>query len=315
METRSTITLFGRTKKIAIIGGGANGLSTVLNLIERGADPKNIEIFTEKTEDTTSYRSGAILSTASVLDVIDPKLEKLYWDINLITFNVWKAINDGVIWPKLAKGVKPVKAYFGAEKEYGCIETDSGLDIFVDLNLIPKPELVYLKFNNTYNLMRKYNSYYFNAYKLMNALYEMVRDDYKVKINIKKVEKYAEIDKRFDIIFNCTGVTNKIEGEKDKDILPIAGHLVTLKGQPIKDFDYIIYSHYIYKEDVGKYKYHEAPLFYFMLKTDDVSYGGLLGGTLLNNYTGGDQEKDEKEYKGILRRALEIFGEDASNFI
>jgi hypothetical protein len=303
------------SKKIAIIGGGANGLGTVLNLIARGADPKNIEVFTEKTEDTTSYRSGAILSTASVLDVIDPSLEKLYYDINYITFNTWKSIDDGEKFQKLKTGLKKVKAYFGAEKDYGTIETDSGMDIFVEAGMIPKPELVYVKFNETYNLMRKYDSYYFNAYKLMNALYDMVRNDYGVKINVGKIEKYSQIDSKFEVLFNNTGLNNRIEGEKDKDILPVGGHLITLKHQNISAFDYIIYTHYIYKEDVGKYKYHEAPLFYLMLKTDDVNYGGLLGGTLSDGYDGGDSERDEREYRGIIRRTLEIFGQDAAKFI
>ena len=46
------------------------------------------------------------------------------------TDTITKMLSDaGKIFQKLRFGIKKVKAYFGAEKDYGCIETDSGLDI------------------------------------------------------------------------------------------------------------------------------------------------------------------------------------------
>jgi hypothetical protein len=280
-------------------------------LVNKGINPDNIEIFCEKMDDLTSHRSGAILSTASVLEEINSDLKKLFDEINIDSYTVWDKIEKGYLFPKLKEGVLRVKAYFGAEKEWGTIQTDSGLDIFVEKGIIPPPELVYLKFNNRLNLMNKYDSFYFNTFKLMRAFSDIILNDFKIKINIGKLENFNQIDNKFGVIFNCSGLGNMSNFSKDPDIIPIGGHIVTLNHQNIKKFNYVIYSHYIYKEDIGKYKYHEAPLFYFMLKTDDKSFTGLLGGTLINNYSGGDENLDEAEYKGIMRRTLEIFGENS----
>ncbi len=304
------------TPKIAILGSGAIGLATALLLIHKGIPSTNIKILTKNDKDSTSHRSGAILSTASVLEKIDPELEKIYYDINIDTFKIWEKIHNGEIFQKLQYTIKKIKAYFGAEKEYGCIETDSGLDIFVDNGLIPKPELIRLKFGNTENLMRKYDSYYFNTFRLMKCLNEYIREDFKIPIDIKEVNEFESlVEEGYEYIFNCTGVENLNKFNFDTDILPIGGHIVTVKNQKISDFDYVIYSHYIHKEDIGKYNIINAPLFYFMLKTDDKTFSGLLGGSLLNNYDGGDKEKDEYEYKQILKRTLEIFGEDPNKFL
>lgn len=250
------------------------------------------------------------------MEKIDPVLEKIYNEVNIETFKFWEKIHNGLIFQKLRFAIKKVKAYFGAEKEYGCIETDSGLDIFVENGLIPKPELVRLKFGNTENLMWKYDSYYFNTYRLMKTLNEYVREDFKIQFINREVKEFEELSQEgFDYIFNCSGVENLVKFNFDADILPIGGHIVTIKNQKISDFDYVIYSHYIHKEDVGKYTHTNAPLFYLMLKTDDKTFSGLLGGSLLNNYDGGDIEKDEFEYKQILRRTLEIFGEDPEKYL
>lgn len=184
--------------------------------------------------------------------------------------------------------------------------------MFVKEKLIPEPELVKVKFGDRLNLMRKYDSFYFNTFKLMRGLNDYIRNDFKIKMIQKEVKDYEEL-KEFDYIFNCTGIANRDLLNKDKHIVPIAGHIVTIKGQKIYDFDYIIYTHYIHKEDVGKYNYHNAPLFYYMLKTDDKNYTGIFGGSLIDNYSGGDNEKDEVEYKGVLRRAYEIFGEEKNS--
>lgn len=304
-----------QSKKIAVIGAGANGCATVLKLVERGVDPKMIEVFCDNMTDTTSHRSGAILSTASIIDPINPEYERTYEEINVDSFLEWEKIYKGKVFPKLREGVTPVKGYFGAEKEWGTIETDSGLDIFVAKGIIPPPELVYVKFKNRYNLMRKYNTYYFNTYKLMRGFYDMIQNDLKIKINFGTLKSFEEISPEFKLVFNCAGVENNNNLQKDDDILPIGGHIITLKHQDMSQFDYIIYTHYIYEEDKGKVSYADAPLFYFMLKTDEVSFGGLLGGSLMNNYTGGNEEIDEKEYKGVMRRTFEIFGENPRKFI
>jgi hypothetical protein len=296
--------------KIAIIGAGCNGCKTALLLIEKGVSPENIEIFSDDLEWTTSHRSGAILSTASVLEEIRPELKKIYDDINVNSFTTWDDIEKGKRFPKLQKGIQKVKAYFGAEKDYGTIVTDSGLDILCEKGLIPQPELVYVKFKNQLNLMKKYDSFYFNTYKLMKGFYDILFNDFKIKLTRKKLNSFNEIPDEYKLVFNCSGLSNSKDLRQDEDIYPIGGHIVTLRNQEIKKFNYVIYSHYIAKEDIGKYNYSNAPLFYLMLKTDDESFSGLLGGSLMDNYSGGDQKIDEKEYQEILKRTLEIFGEN-----
>jgi len=302
--------------KIAVIGSGCVGCGTILMLIERGVDPTRIELFTEKLEGTTSHLSGAMLSTASVLDRIDDELNKIFQEINVDTYITWQKIFNGEIFSKLQHGVLKLKAYFGAEKTFGTIITDSGLDIFVDNGLIPPPKKVYVKFKERLNLMSKYEGcFYFNSFKLMKAFYDMIFNDFKIKVNLGRLSDFHELPKEFNTIFNCSGLSNSSMWESDHDIHPIGGHIVTLKGQEINKFDYLLYTHYIYEEEIGKYSYHNAPLFYFMLKTDDVSYGGLLGGSLMHGYSGGNETVDQIEYKGILRRTFEIFGEDATGLI
>ena len=230
--------------KIAIVGAGCNGCKTALLLLEKGVRPENIEIFCDDLEDTTSHRSGAIMSTASVLEEIPPELQKIYDEINIDSFLSWDEIEKGKKFPKLKEGVLRVKAYFGAEKEYGTIVTDSGLDILCEKGLIPQPQLVYVKFKDRFNLMKKYESFYFNTFKLMRGFYDMLFNDYKIKLNKVKLDNFNEISEKFGIVFNCSALSNKAHLRNDDDIYPIGGHIVTLKGQDIKNFDYVIYSHY-----------------------------------------------------------------------
>lgn len=313
VENTNNVILTGN--KIAVIGAGCIGCATVLMLINKGVEPSNIEIFCEKMDDLTSHRSGAILSTASVLEEVDPKLKILFDDINIDSYLIWDKIFKGELFQKLKHAILKIKAYFGAEKEWGTIMTDSGLDLFVEKRIIPPPETVYVKFENRLNLMKKYDSFYFNTYKMMKSFYDIIVNFYKIKVNMGRINSFDEIDSSFKSIFNCSGLGNMDTIKKDSDIIPIGGHIVTLKNQDIYKYNYAIYSHYIYKEDIGKYKYHEAPLFYFMVKTDDETFTGLLGGSLINNYSGGDEKLDEIEYKGILRRTLEIFGQDSSKLV
>lgn len=313
--TEKNITDNFNNNKIAIIGSGCVGSATILNLIEKGVKPENIQIFTKQMGDTTSHRSGAFLSTASVLDKIDPELDRLNTEINIESFKVWEAIERGEKFPKLREGTLKVKSYFGAEKEWGTIVTDSGLDIFVEHGLISEPELVKVKFNERYNLMRKYDSFYFNTFKLMKAFYDYILYDYQIRVNFIEVKEYSEIDESFDIVFDCSGLANQNLFNNDKDILPLAGHIVTLKGQDISKMNYVIYTHYIYEEDIGKYSYADAPLFYFMPKTDDKTFSGILGGSFVRNYHGGEKKIDDFEFHGVVRRTLEIFGEDVSKYL
>lgn len=297
-----------KEKKIAVLGGGCMGCATVLMLLEKGVDPKNIEIICEDTVNIASNRSGAMLSSASMLETLEPNIKKLFDDIQIDSFLMWEQIHKGKRLKKLQEAILDVKAYFGAEDEWGTIHTDSGLDVFVEKGLMPKPELVYVKFGDKYNKMNKYDCYYFNTYKLMKAFYDIIENDNKIRITKKRIESFSEINSSFNVVFNCTGLGNQTHFKKDPDIHPIGGHIITLKNQEIHKFNYVLYSHYICQEDVGKYNYTNAPLFYFMLKTDGSSYGGLLGGSLMGNYAGGDSLIDEKEFKGVMRRTLEIFG-------
>jgi hypothetical protein len=156
--------------KIAVIGAGCVGCATILLLIDKGVHPSKIELITDKLEDTTSHRSGAMLSTASVLEKIDDEIMNTYNEININTYLTWQAINNGEKFDKLKEGVTRLKAFFGAEKEWGTIETESGLDIFVEHGLIPPPEIVEVKFKDRINLMRKYEGcFYFNPFKLMSS--------------------------------------------------------------------------------------------------------------------------------------------------
>ncbi len=51
-----------------------------------------------------------------------------------------------------------------------------------------------------------------------------------------------------------------------------------------------------------------------MPKTDDKSFFGLLGGSFVKDYHGGDKQLDKKEFNGVIRRTLEIYGENTESF-
>ena len=296
---------FSKDEKITILGAGIVGCATALSLIDKGH--YNIEIISEKFEDTTSHLSGAFFGVFLGSFSFECHKEKqAFEEVITETYLKWEKIHESRLFG-INKGISKIDIYMGAEQKNGPIDSNNNelLGILIDKGLIKKSQLVNLCINSKVShKMYKNQTYYFNTNILLEEMYSILNNK-NVKFTRRKVESLD--DKCLNnIVFNCTGLGNR-ELVKDKDIDSIAGHVVYLKNQEIKDTNYLIISDYIipYKSDDNPI----TGLFYYMPKHyNEIT--GLLGGTYIKGYEGGNNDIDKHSFELILKMANHFFGLD-----
>jgi hypothetical protein len=286
---------------ITIIGLGCMGLATAILLYERGF--KRLNIIGEKMEEIASLQAGGYFSPSSTFIKSMEDSTKVA-ELTRKTFKKYREIVEGK--NKLfKKGVQEVFVYAGAEKEIGTIETYSGMEELADEGLIPPAEMVNVTFGpgTKTHKMKRFKTFFVNPMLIMTDFLEMIKAR-KIPIVKRKISSFTEVTTK--VIFNCTGLGSK-ELAQDPDVLPVLGHLITLKHQDITKLNYIIYTKYTTTPIKTPEDKEKAATIYFMPKN-----GGVVGGTYIPNNWGKDNDLNVKEFKALVERCQDFFGINAA---
>ena len=162
--------------------------------------------------------------------------------------------------------------------------------------LIELPHKVTIDFGNgkSYSVMN-YTTIFINSSVMMQELYRNVQE-LGIKLVRAEVESFESVEEL--VIFNCAGMgAKKLTG--DKRIIPVQGHLITLKNQPhLEQLQYMINVKVTMLNAKG-------------LPRDELIYyapkeSGILGITFLRGQD--SLTANQHEFDRLLERCQNFFG-------
>lgn len=271
-------------KPITIIGAGCYGLLTAITLARKGysvnivaADTDNIPsnkaagfFFPRPRKSSTLQETATFLSTG------------------IESYRTYLTIINGT-HPFISQGPKLLPGYFG-------IDIDPGLAPYIEHGLIDAPKQVTIDFGNgkIYQAM-EYKTLFINSGAIMQELYRNIQD-LGIIIEKKHITSFDEIE--HSVIFNCAGLGAK-NLTHDKKIIPVQGHLITLKDQPdMHALQYMINMKVTMTNSDGKKR---DELIYYAPKES-----GILGVTFIRGQD--SLTANSHEFDRLLLRCHDYFG-------
>jgi len=277
---------------IAIIGAGALGLFTSLELTNRGYT--DLTIYAEAFNDLTSHNAGGLLAPVSMDN--NPKFQEI---INQVGIEAYKFYKDIALKKnkQIPNGARIVPTYFPTREE-------SGLEPYVGKVMQPaKDVLVDFQNGTTHKMVVYDDGIFMDTASLMDSLTKILKKS-KVKFVKRKINDFAEVTQ--NVIFNCTGNGAKALS-KDDQMLSVQGHLVMLKDQNPKDIDYMMLFYFDNAKTKNnqnvKRSFYIFPKKLLHAKPRDV---GVVGGTFVE---GADKSTpNEEEFEIMLEGARRFYG-------
>jgi D-amino-acid oxidase len=305
-SVNSALSLFEQTQPnrnsaIRIIGAGCMGLAAAIELASRGYLVAGI--FTKSLYDMPSWRTAGYFALVSVLTSATE--EDSLFEMGLNTFKTYQKVEQGMHPYISCDAVHFLPVYCSTK-------TLTGLEKFAAQGVIPPPEPVSLDFGNgvKHHDHLKYMTYFLNTTELMQ---QMTAEISRLNIPIieKTVHSFEEIQEK--VIFNCSGIGAKELNEDDK-MIPVRGHLMTLKSDAGHDhMKYMIYTT-VMQEGKEEYVYlFPKDRIVLSENSKGIPCAGVLGGTFIahaNKLSIEDQKKlDAEEFQRLLdRHNLFFFG-------
>jgi D-amino-acid oxidase len=308
---------------IAVIGAGVIGLFTAYSLVEAGY--KNITIYAKEFDGLTSHNAGGLLAPVSMDN--NPELQKVIDEIGVDAYNFYKAVaTQNSKQGKDSFQIKPfsknasliIPTYFETREE-------SGLEPYVNVVMKPAKDVI-VDFENgtTRNLVVYDDGIFIDTAIFMHELNNFLREgvalqkkDVKVKFEKKTVKNVNELKEK--VVFNASGLGARDitvgDREKDKEVMPVQGHLIMLKNQKPENLQYMILV-YFGKDAESKYKGVVASddkikrSFYIFPKKLDPNSSkdkiGVIGGTFIE---GADATTpNTEEFNTTLKNARAFYG-------
>lgn len=273
-------------EEITIIGMGVIGVTTAMQLINRGFT--NLKIITEKSEDIASFTAGGLVDLA--LDYKDQELLKMN-ELFESNFLEYQKILKGEKYEFLQTSLKTVEYYFDHN-------LNSGIGNLIKKGILPC-EKVNLQLMNKYTVVNSFQVYNSKTFQVIPLIYMSKIKDYLiskgVKFEIKKISFFSEIDSKY--VFNNSGL-GSFHLNKDEKVFPICGHVITLNDEKIGELNYIM----IFKNLTKITGFKVDGAFYFMPKSS-----GLIGGTFIEDYDGSNHRYNQLMLTKVLERARFIF--------
>ena len=288
-----------KKKPIRIIGSGCMGLTTAIELTRLGYHVKGI--YTKDLYNIPSWRAAGYFALVSVKT--SPEEQNDLNEIGLNTFLTYQQIEKGQ-HPYICKeAVKFMPVYCS-------VDTEAGVEDLEQRGMIPAREYVTLDFGNgvIHPDFVKYMTYFMNTSTLMQELQAEVKR-LGIQVENQTVRSFDEISE--EVIFNCAGLGGK-DLNADKNMIPVRGHLITLKDSAGADhMDYMIYSK-VKQEGRDEYIYlFPKNLSVTAENPQGLSCQGVLGGTFIPQThpitAAKQQELDRIEFKRMLDRNSEFF--------
>ncbi len=273
---------FGLKKSpIAVIGAGCYGLLTAITLARKGYQ---VRIIAQETERLPSSKAaGFFFPRARKCSTAQEKA--VFESQGMHSYQTYLQIYAGN-HPFIKMGARLLPAYYG-------LDIDPGFAPYINKELMPIAKPVIIDFNNgkTYDAMR-YEALFIDAALMMQEL-ERNRVELAIPIIRQEITDFNEIPE--SLIFNCAGLGAKALTH-DTKIIPVQGHLISLKNQP--PLDYMLNFKVIQKNPLGRPR---DELIYFAPKNE-----GILGITFLRNQA--DPQANLHEFERLLDRCKEFFG-------
>lgn len=273
-----------KASNICIIGAGCYGLLTAIILARKGY---NVRIVAKNTNNIPSYRAAGFFfprhRKCSNSDEI-----AIFRAFGMESYSVYLQIIQNA-HPFIKTGPKLLPAYFG-------LDIDPGFAEFISEGLMVPPERVIIDFGNSkiYDAL-EYKTIFINSSEIMQELERNITE-LSIKITKAEVDTLADIPEQ--IIFNCAGLGAKKLAD-DKRIVPVQGHLITLKNQPdMASLQYMINFKVTMTNALGMQR---DELIYYAPKES-----GILGITFIR---GEDSLiSNQHEFDRLLHRCKDFFG-------
>ena len=277
--------------KITIVGAGAIGLFTALDLVQRGY--KHITIVAEKFDDLTSHNAGGLLAPVSMDN--DPEMQKVINKIGIDAYKFYEKIAKGhdAIFKE---GAVIVPTYFRTRDE-------SGLEPYVGVVMKPAKDVLLDFGTGTQQRMVSYDDgIFFDTSLLMTSLTKFLTG--KVKFKQQKINSFSEIKSHF--IINCSGLGAKhLSG--DNKMVPVQGHLIMLKDQKPANLQHMILVYF--GEAKTKEGFKAKRSFYMFpkrLPNTGLNDVGVIGGTFIE---GADADHpNTEEFDIMIQGAKDFYG-------
>lgn len=285
-ETHLSEKLQFQNQPITVIGAGCYGLLTAINLAIKGY---SVKIVAQEITNITSYKAAGFFFPRHRKSST-PEEISLFQEMGLESYIIYKTIalkKHNLI----QAGATILPGYFGPE-------IDPGFSYYIKQKLIDAPEEVVIDFgNNKQYEAVEYKTIFINPTLMMQELNKIIAG-LNIKITRAKVTSFQDPNLEDKIIFNCAGLGAK-ELTGDKKIIPVQGHLISLKNQPdIEQLQYLVNMRVLSVTPQGKPR-HE--LIYFAPKNS-----GVLGITFIR---GQDLiTENSHEFDRILDRCRKFFG-------
>ncbi len=273
-----------KNKQVCIIGAGCYGLLTAITLARKG---HTVRIIAKDTADIPSYKAaGFFFPRARKMST--PEEISIFQARGMESYSTYYKIAQGA-HPFIQEGAKLLPGYFG-------LNIDPGFKPYIEKKLMPIPEEVTIDFGNgkAYKA-QEYKTIFINSVVMMQELHTTLRE---LGITITKAEiaSFSEISE--NIIFNCAGLgAKKLTG--DERIIPVQGHLITLKDQPpIEHLQYMINAQVTMTSIRGTLR---DELIYYAPKDS-----GILGITFMRGQD--SLTANYHEFDRLLQRCQDYFG-------
>jgi len=276
-----------KNQPICVIGAGCYGLLTAIILARNGY---KVRIMAKDIDNISSYKAAGFFfprpRKCSNLEEIT-----IFRKLGIESYSTYLQIIQD-IHPFIKKGPKLLSAYFG-------LDIDPGFGPYIDHGLMLQPERVIIDFGlsnspKIYQAM-EYNVVFINSTEIMQELQRNITE-LRIPIIQREINSFADVAE--SIIFNCAGWGAKKLAD-DKRIVPVQGHLITLKNQPnMADLQYMINFKVTMTNALGMSR---DELIYYAPKES-----GILGITFIR---GEDSlTANQHEFDRLLKRCKDFFG-------
>lgn len=273
-----------RTQPIAVIGAGCYGLLTAITLKLKGYA---VRIVAKETAQLPSQKAAGFFFPRA-RKCSTPEEIAIFTSRGIESYQTYQAIISGM-HPFIKAGAKLLPAYYG-------LDIDPGFAPYITQGLMQAPEPVTIDFGNgkQYEVMA-YQTLFINATDMLQELHRNIQE-MGISITQQEVANFAELPE--SIIFNCAGLGAK-ELNGDKRIVPVQGHLITLKDQPpLEQLQYMLNVKVVQTNPHGRPR---DELIYYAPK----EYG-ILGITFIRGQD--SLTANQHEFDRLLQRCQNYFG-------
>lgn len=219
-----------KQRPIRIIGAGCMGLTTAIELAQRGYRVAGVTA--KDIYDIPSWQAAGYFALVSVKTSPEEKSH-----LDELTFNTFKTYQQIE---------KRSHSYISQDSvrymPVFCSEgTESGVEFLESQNLIPPRQEVILDFANgvRHFHFEKYMTYFIDTVKFMKQLTAEIKN-LGIPIDIQEIHSFDQVEE--EIVFDCSGLGGR-RLNHDNKMIPVRGHLILLNElSGTGHMDYMIYS-------------------------------------------------------------------------